>query len=139
MLSPSVRPPEPLSADHDVERFSNGPYAALDDGLRQRAHTSEGLSARTYVTCAAEPANQVVGYYAIAMATAQRVAIPSARLRKGMPQDIPLLLIGRLAIDCAFQGRGLGSALLVYALRRCAAVCGGFGDRRGARRHRPCH
>lgn len=122
MPSPRICPPEPLKAEHDVDRFSNGRHTTLDDWLRQRARTSEGLSARTYVICAAESANPVVGYYAIATATAQRVAIPSAKLRKDMPQEVPLLLIGRLAVDAAFQGRGLGSALLVDALRRCAAA-----------------
>ena len=112
-----------------MERFGNGRHATLDDWLRQRARTSEGLSARTYVICTAEPANQVVGYYAIATATAQRVAIPSAKLRKGIPQDVPLLLIGRLAVDAAFQGQGLGSALLIDALRRCAAASAIAGAR----------
>lgn len=122
MALPGIRPPEPLGAEHDVERFGNGRHTTLDDWLRGRARTGEGLSARTYVICTAEPANQVVGYYAIATATAQRVAIPSARLRKGMPEEFPHLLIGRLAVDAAFQGQGLGSALLVDALRRCAAA-----------------
>lgn len=71
----------------------------------------------------------MVGYYAIATATAQRVAIPSAKLRKDMPQEVPLLLIGRLAVDAAFQGQGLGSALLVNALRRCAAASAIAGAR----------
>ena len=117
-----MRPPEPLGPQHDVERFANGRHGSLDDSLRHRARDSEGLSARTYVICAADSPNRVVGYHAIATATAQRVAVPSAKLRKGMPQDVPLLLIGRLAVDAAFQGRGLGSALLVDALRRCAAA-----------------
>lgn len=112
-----------------MERFGNGRHATLDEWLRQRTRTSEGLSARTYVICTAKPANRVVGYYAIATATAQRVAIPSAKLRKDMPQDVPLLLIGRLAVDAAFQGQGLGSALLVDALRRCAAASAIAGAR----------
>jgi len=83
---------------------------------------SEGLSARTYVICASRAANVVVGYYAISTAAAHRAALPSAKLRKGAPQDVPLLLIGRLAIDVTFQGQGLGAGLLADALRRCAAA-----------------
>ena len=119
---PTVRAPEPLGAEHDVERFNNGRHTTLDDWLRDRARTREGLSSRTYVICADAAPERVVGYYAIAMATAQRVALPTAKLRKGMPQEIPLLLIGRLAVDVEFQRQGLGSALLVDALRRCAAA-----------------
>ena len=124
-----MRPPEPLGPQHDVERFANGRHASLDAWLRHRARASEGLSARTYVVCTADPLNRVVGYHAIATATAQRVAVPSARLRKGMPEDVPLLLVGRLAVDAAFQGRGLGSALLIDALRRCAAASAIAGAR----------
>lgn len=36
-----------------------------------------------------------------------------------MPEQIPLLLIARLAVDAEYRGRGVGSALLVDALRRC--------------------
>ena len=47
--------------------------------------------------------------------------MPSAKFRRGMPEQVPLLLIGRLAIDAEWRGRGLGSALLADALRRCVA------------------
>lgn len=52
----------------------------------------------------------------------ERAALPTAKLRKGMPDKVPLLLIARLAVDCAFQGLGLGTDLLADALRRCAAA-----------------
>jgi GNAT superfamily N-acetyltransferase len=122
LAPPKVLPPEPLGPQHEVAAFSNGRHASLDDWLRQRSRTSEGLPARTYVTCAADPVNQVVGYYAISTAAAHRVAMPSTKLRKGMPEEVPLLLLGRLAVDAAFQGQGLGAALLADALRRCAAA-----------------
>jgi len=117
-----ILPPEPLGPQHEIAPFSNGRHASLDEWLRQRARTSEGLSARTYVTCAVDTLNQIVGYYAISTAAAHRVTMPSAKLRRGMPEDVPLLLLGRLAVDAAFQGQGLGAALLADALRRCAAA-----------------
>ena len=58
------------------------------------------------------------------------MAIPSAKLRTGLAEAVHFLLIGRLAVDAAFQGQGLGSALLVDALRRCAraaAIAGACG------------
>jgi GNAT superfamily N-acetyltransferase len=117
-----VRAPEKLSADHEIEAFRNGRHSILDDWLRQRALASEGLSARTYVVCDAAATNRVVGYYAISTAMEQRVSLPSAKLRRGMPEQVPLLLIGRLAIDRSFQGLGLGTDLLYDALRRCVAA-----------------
>jgi GNAT superfamily N-acetyltransferase len=120
--APPLRAPEPRSSRHDISRFSNGVHPSLDQWLRERARASEGLSARTYVACTADEPERVVAYCSIATAIEQRNAFPSAKLRRGLPEQVPLLLIGRLAIDAAWQGRGVGSALLADALRRCLAV-----------------
>jgi GNAT superfamily N-acetyltransferase len=121
MSAGALRAPEPLAAEHDVSHFSNGVHASLDQWLRERARLSEGLSARTYVVCPADE-SAVVGYFSISTALEQRNALPSAKLRRGMPDQVPVLLIGRLAVDAGWRGRGLGSALLVDALRRCLAA-----------------
>ena len=120
--SPQLLAPEPLAPRHDVSRFANGVHPSLDQWLHERARSSEGLSARTYVVCPADAPDRVVGYVSIATALEQRNALPSAKLRRGMPEQVPLLLIGRLAVDAEWRGRGLGSALLADALRRCLAV-----------------
>lgn len=114
--------PEPLASRHDVSRFSNGVHPSLDAWLRERARASEGLSARTYVVCTKDEPNRVVGYFSISAALEQRNALPSAKLRRGMPEQVPLLLIGRLAVDREWRGYGLGSALLADGLRRCLAA-----------------
>lgn len=117
-----LRAPEPLGTRHDTSRFSNGIHPSLDAWLRERARGSEGFSGRTYVVCPAEEPDRVIGYFSIAAVIEQRNALPSAKLRRGLPEQVPLLLIGRLAIDGQWQGRGLGSALLADALRRCLAA-----------------
>jgi len=120
--SPQLCAPEPLAARHDVSSFSSGIHPSLDQWLREQARSSEGLSARTYVVCPIDKPDRVVGYFSIATAAEQRIALPSAKLRRGMPAQVPLLLIGRLALDTHWQSRGLGSALLADALRRCLAA-----------------
>ena len=117
-----VRSPERLIGRHDRSVFQNGKHPSLDDWLRDRALASEGLSARTYVVCDVAAPARVIGYYAISTAMEQRVALPSAKLRRGTPEQVPLLLIGRLAVDRAFQGMGLGRELLSDGLRRCLAA-----------------
>lgn len=117
-----VLPPERLGPHHDLASFENGRHPSLDDWLKRRALASEGLSARAYVICDADAPTRVVGYYAIATAMERRTALPSAQLRRGMPEEVPLLLIGRLALDRAWQGLGLGTDLLSDALRRCLAA-----------------
>ena len=117
-----VTAPERLAAQHEVNDFKNGVHKSLDAWLHDRALASEGNSARTYVVCDAAQRQRVVGYYTITTAMEQRVALPSAKLRRGMPEQVPLLLVARLAVDAGFQGIGLGADLLADALRRCAAA-----------------
>ncbi len=125
---PPVGPPGPLDSHHDLSQFSNGKHASLDQWLREHAVIGEGLSARTYVITTSGSA-RVVGYYTISTASEQRGALPSAKPRRNMPDPIPLLLIGRLAIDQSFQGRGLGADLLLDAIRRCLAAAEIVGAR----------
>jgi GNAT superfamily N-acetyltransferase len=121
-LPARVTAPQRLSQPHDVSSFANGKHPALDQWLRERALTSEGLSARTYVICAADVPGRVVGYYAIATAMEQRAVLPNAKLRRGMPEQVPFLLLARLAVDRSFQGMSLGVYLLSDALRRCLSA-----------------
>jgi len=118
----SFQAPEPLAPRHHISQFFNGVHPSLDQWLRQRARSSEGLSARTYVLCTTAEPDRVVGYFSISAAIEQRSALPSAKLRRGMPEQVPLLLIGRIAVDAQYKGRGVGSALLVDALQRCLAA-----------------
>jgi GNAT superfamily N-acetyltransferase len=124
-----VLAPERLGPQHDLSQFRNGKHDSLDAWLRDRAAASEGLSARTYVICTSEAPSRVIGYYAVSTAMAHRSGLPSAKLRRGMPDEVPLLLIGRLAIDVDYQKRGLGTDLLIDALRRCLTAADTAGAR----------
>lgn len=117
-----ILPPERLTAQHNTNDFSNGKHPSLDAWLKERALESEGLSARTYVIRTAEYPKRVIGYYAISTAMEERLALPTAKLRRNLPQQVPLLLIGRLALDTSVQGQGLGVDLLADAIRRCCAA-----------------
>ena len=117
-----MRSPERLRPEHDLTSFENGKHLVLDEWLRQRALVSEGLSARTYVMCPEAQPERVSGYYALSSAQAERVIMPTAKLRKAMPEHVPLLLIGRLAVDKTQRGKGLGAGLLIDGLRRCVAA-----------------
>lgn len=64
---------------------------------------------------------RVVGYYALATgAVASEEA--TGRVRRNMPDPIPVMIIGRLAVDREYQGKGLGSALLRDAVLRTLQV-----------------
>jgi predicted N-acetyltransferase YhbS len=125
----AVLAPERLTPRHELSEFRNGKHDSLDAWLRDRALASEGLSARTYVVCANDAPGRVVGYYTISTAMAHRSGLPNAKLRRGMPDEVPLLLIGRLAVDVTHQKRRLGTDLLIDALRRCLSAADTAGAR----------
>lgn len=129
MPNAGLKSPEPLSGAHDLSAFRNGRHPALDSWLRDLALVSEGLSARTYVICAADKPRRVIGYYCLSTAMEQRDILPAAKLRRAMPKDVPLLLIGRLAVDEKYQGAGLGALLLRDALKRCVTTAELVGAR----------
>lgn len=111
-----ITAPEKLTAAHDLSQFDCG-ETELDDWLRRRAlHNEENGASRTYVVCIGR---RVVGYYALAAGAAAHANAPG-RVRRNMPNPVPVMVIGRLAIDARFQGRGRGSALLRDAVLRTA-------------------
>jgi len=89
----------------------------LDDWLKRRAlQNEESGASRTYVICIGQ---QVVGYYALAAGAVAHRDAPG-RVRRNMPDPIPVMVIGRLAIDLKLQGRRVGTALLKDAVLRTA-------------------
>lgn len=109
-----MRSPEHLRPEHDLAAFDSG-VPALDDWLKRRARDNERSGAsRTYVVCAGK---RVVGYYALASGAVAPAAAPG-RVRRNMPNPVPVMVLGRLAVDRAYQGRGLGRGLLRDAVLR---------------------
>ena len=109
-----ITPPEKLSEDHDLAGFDCG-EPVLDDWLRRRARANEESgSSRTYVVCAEK---RVVGYYTLAVGAVAHVGAPG-RVKRNMPDPIPVMVLGRLAVDKDFQERGIGSGLLRDAVQR---------------------
>jgi len=112
--------PSPLTQAHDLSRFNSG-KPLLDDWLRNSALVSEGRTARSYVVC--EEKLAVVGYYCISTGSVERRDLPSKIKRaRGMPKQVPVAIIGRLARDQTYAGRGLGKDLLQDALKRILAA-----------------
>jgi hypothetical protein len=120
MAKGQITAPARLTEAHDVNNFDCG-KPSLNDWLKNRAHESEGQTARTYVVCAKNIV--VVGYYSITTGSVARGVLPPKMKRaRGIPNQVPVALIGRLARDRNFSGRGLGKDLLQDALRRIVAA-----------------
>jgi GNAT superfamily N-acetyltransferase len=109
-----LQAPERLTSTHLLDDFDSG-APRLDDWLRRRAlrNETEGAS-RTYVVC---QDTRVVAFYCLANGAVLQAGAPG-RVRRNMPDAIPVMVLGRLTVDHRFQGQGLGRALLRDALLR---------------------
>lgn len=106
--------PEKLRAEHDVSAFDCG-EPVLNDWLRRRAlQNQQSGASSTYVIL---EKMRVVGYYSLAAGSVARETAPG-RVRRNMPDPVPVVVLARLAVDREFQGRNLGRALLRDAVLR---------------------
>lgn len=118
--------PEPLTAAHELSRFSCG-KPALDHWLRTHALSNQekGFTAVIVV----HERLRVVGYYGLAPTAVVPGVLPRS-IRTGRPPDpVPCLLLGQLATDLAWKGQGIGTGLLKHALQRCVAAADLIGGR----------
>lgn len=103
-----------LTPDCDRESFNCG-ESSLNRWLSERALDSEiNGAARTYVVCLEQ---KVVGYYCLSTGSIVRAQAPG-KIRRNMPDPIPVMVLGRLAVDLNHQGKGIGLALIKDAVLR---------------------
>lgn len=103
-----------LEESHNCEPFCSG-ESVLHTWLKIRARKNEASGAsRTYVITRA---NDVVGYYSLAVGSVSHAIVPG-KMRRNMPDPIPVMLLARLAVDTSLQGQGIGRALLRDAILR---------------------
>lgn len=118
-------PPRPIRDTDLVATFDSG-EPSLDAYLLKRALANHvGGASRCLVTCRD---GRAVGFYALASASVARGSAPG-RVRRNMPDPIPVILLSRLAIDRKEQGKGLGSHLLRDAITRSVAAADLIGVR----------
>jgi hypothetical protein len=119
--------PVRLEPSHDLSQFDCG-QPSLNEWLQKHASTSEGRTARTYVVC--EDKVTVIGYYCISTGSIARGALPGKLKRvQGLPNEIPVAILGRLARDVRYRGAKLGADLLRDAISRIVAASETIGIR----------
>ena len=106
--------PEALRVHHILDDFDCG-KDMLNDWLKRRAMKNGASGAsRTYVVC---HQNRVIAYYTLATGAVQCGQSPG-RIRRNMPDPIPVMVLGRLAVHLDWQKKGLGGDLLADAVKR---------------------
>ena len=125
-MSRKLLPPQPLIDAHRLEDFSCG-ESSLDEWLRRRALINQRTGAsRTFVVT--DEAGYVLAYYALAAGAVSYQESPG-RIRRNMPDPVPVMVLARLAVDQRFQGQQVGGALLKDALQRSVSVAQNIGVR----------
>ena len=117
--------PVPLNDQHETETFTSG-IESLDTWLKQRAMKNQTTGAsRTFVTC---ESRRIIAYYALASSA---IAIDQAggRFRRNMPDPVPVMVLGRLAVQTDWANQGIGRGLLKDALLRTLRVARDAGIR----------
>jgi GNAT superfamily N-acetyltransferase len=122
----AISGPELLTASHDLAEFSCG-KPSLDRWLKTRALSNQekGFTAVLVV----HESLRVVGYYGLAPTAIVPSILPRS-IRTGQPPDpVPCLLLGQLATDQNWAGKGIGTGLLKHALQRSVMAAGLVGGR----------
>jgi GNAT superfamily N-acetyltransferase len=121
----TLRAPEPLDGQHEPDAFACG-VDSLDQWLKRRALKNQASGAsRTFVACDGQ---RVLAYYALASGAVAMDDAPG-HFRRNMPDPIPVVVLGRLAVDRSLQGGGLGRALIRDAAQRVLQAAGTIGIR----------
>lgn len=125
-MSLKLSAPQALATAHQLNDFECG-ESILDEWLKRRAMNNQLSGAsRTFVVVDEE--NQVRGFYAMAAGAIAHQSATGA-VRRNMPDPVPVLVLGRLAVDRRVQGIQLGAAMLRDALNRAVGVAQNTGVR----------
>lgn len=113
-----ITSPEPIRKVHNLDDFDCGDQA-LNQWLKRQAIVNETSGAsRTFVIC---ENRRVIGFYALATGSVRREDAPG-RIKRRMPDPIPVMVLGRLAVDFSWQNKGVGVGLLKDAVIRTLTV-----------------
>ena len=114
----SLEGPLLLNADHALDQFNSG-KPALDDWLRRRALNNQlGGASRTWVVT---DTSRVVAFYASATSAILRSGV-SGRVGRNQPDELPAVLLARMAVDVGHQGQSLGAALVKHFVVKAVEV-----------------
>jgi len=120
-----ITAPEPFTPAHRIGDFDCG-ADSLNYWLKKYALKNEAAGAsRTFVVCSNQ---QIIGYYTLAAGSVAQQETPG-KVKRKMPDPIPVMILGRLAVDKQWQAKGIGKGLLKDALLRTLSVSEQVGIR----------
>lgn len=123
MTTPHFTPPAPITAGQALANFDCG-EPSLNEWLKKRALKNHLAGAsRCFIVCAD---TDVIGFYSLFAGAISHESAPKA-MRRNMPNPLPVLLLGRIAVDKRHHNQGIGQALLRDAMTRAVNVANDAG------------
>jgi predicted N-acetyltransferase YhbS len=120
-----IKKPVALALGHNISNFDCGNSTLSNWLIRKALKNQVSGGSKTFVIA---DDKRVVGYYALASGSVERLLAPK-NISRNMPEPIPVMVLGRLAVDIEYQGQSLGKGLLKDALLRCKSVAENVGVR----------
>ncbi|MGZ8219649.1 GNAT family N-acetyltransferase [Methylomagnum sp.] len=117
---------EALANRHRRDGFASG-RAELDDYLDRYAGQDERRDLTRVFVAVEAGQTDIAGYYSLSAGSVERRRFPPERSRKLPHYPVPMARLGRLAVDMRLQGQGLGSLLLLDALKRSLSASASLG------------
>ncbi len=118
---------EAISKRHDRKNFDCG-SAELNDYIRRYARQNhESGGAKTFVAVLPNEPARILGYYTISPGAIEFAKVPATVTRRLGRYEVPVFRLGRLAVNRAAQGSGMGGELLLAAGRRALSVAAEVG------------
>lgn len=122
----SFTAPRQLEAGRGIEGFHCG-VEVVDRWVT--AHSSKARAQGTSIIYATFCDDVVAGFYTLSAYAVRRASISGGWLARNIPESVPAILLGMLAVDMRFQHRGLGPQLLRDAILRSASAASIIGAR----------
>jgi predicted N-acetyltransferase YhbS len=120
-----LTPPRPLAAEDDRQGFDCG-RESLNQWFRRNAWRNQQTDvSRVSVICDGE-SGAIAGYISLSAASIERAHLPKSSQRN-RPDPVPALLLGQLAVDLRYQGRGVAASLMFFALTTAVRVAQEIG------------
>lgn len=114
----TISAPKPITEVHQLDAFSSG-NDTLDEWLKRRALKNDVAHAsKTFVI---HNNNRVIAYYSLAVGSIETNKAPG-KIKRNMPNPIPVMILGRLAVTINHQGTGIAKGLLKDAALRTLNV-----------------
>lgn len=118
-----ISEPLPLCSSFDLSQFDCG-EESLNYFLKKKSMKNQVSGASKTYVCKVD--GKVVAYYSLASGCVERKLAPG-NIKRNMPDNVPVIILGRLAVDKEFAKLGLGSQLLRNAILRSLNVSGTVG------------